>query len=188
MVEASEQLRRQQAQLLSGTDELKETDIGWTAPCKHIPGCDIIWCEDIRFVPKGKLAFVADHFDLQDINIDSAAKTKHPPLLSLPTSSSTPSPSTFFKTCPTLRSPQPPQLSRQTVPWYPNMGHRYPRTTGTSSLYLLCRRQTQTHPLHPRRSRLQNSTSPYPSRRPRTRFTSHISPIATRSSKTHPMP
>ena len=188
MVEASEQLRKQQAQLLSGTDQLKETDIGWTAPCKHIPGCDIIWCEDIRFVPKGKLVLVAGHFDLQDMNSNTTLKTKHPPPLSSPTSFSTPSPSTSFKTCPTLRCPQPPQPSRQTAPLHPNMGHRYPRTTGTSSSYLLYRHQTQTHPLHPRKSRLQSSTSRYPNRRPRTRSTSHTSPIATRSSKTHLTP
>jgi NADH dehydrogenase [ubiquinone] 1 alpha subcomplex assembly factor 7 len=56
-VEASPHLRKQQAQLLSGTEEMKETDIGWTAPCKHIPGYNITWCEDIRFVPKGMPPF-----------------------------------------------------------------------------------------------------------------------------------
>ncbi|CAI6340482.1 unnamed protein product [Periconia digitata] len=73
MVEASEQLRKQQAQLLSGTEELKETELGWTAPCKHIPGCDIIWCEDIRFVPKDETStpFILAHefFDALPIHV-----------------------------------------------------------------------------------------------------------------------
>jgi NADH dehydrogenase [ubiquinone] 1 alpha subcomplex assembly factor 7 len=34
---------------------LKESEIGWTAPLKYIPGVNIQWCEDIRFVPKGML-------------------------------------------------------------------------------------------------------------------------------------
>jgi len=53
LVEASPHLRKQQAQLLSGIDELKKADLGWTSACKYLPGCDITWCEDIRFVPKG---------------------------------------------------------------------------------------------------------------------------------------
>lgn len=53
LVEASPHLRKQQAQLLSGTDEPSKSDLGWTAPCKHIPDCRITWCEDIRFIPKG---------------------------------------------------------------------------------------------------------------------------------------
>ncbi|KAF1953506.1 DUF185-domain-containing protein [Byssothecium circinans] len=73
LVEASEQLRKQQAQLLSGTDELKETDIGWTAPCKYIPGCKITWCEDIRLVPKEETStpFILAHefFDALPIHV-----------------------------------------------------------------------------------------------------------------------
>ncbi|KAF2644753.1 DUF185-domain-containing protein [Massarina eburnea CBS 473.64] len=73
MVEASEQLRKQQAQLLSGTAELTETDIGWSAPCKYIPGCNITWCEDIRFVPKEESAtpFILAHefFDALPIHV-----------------------------------------------------------------------------------------------------------------------
>lgn len=56
LVEASPHLRNQQARRLADTEEPSKSDIGWTAPCKRIPGCNIIWCEDIRFVPKGTLA------------------------------------------------------------------------------------------------------------------------------------
>ena len=53
LVEASPHLRKQQAKLLSGSEELQNHDLGWKSTCKYLPGCDIIWCEDIRFVPKG---------------------------------------------------------------------------------------------------------------------------------------
>jgi NADH dehydrogenase [ubiquinone] 1 alpha subcomplex assembly factor 7 len=54
MIEASPHLRKQQAALLSGSEELEETDMGWKRPCKYLPRCEVIWCEDIRFVPKGR--------------------------------------------------------------------------------------------------------------------------------------
>jgi NADH dehydrogenase [ubiquinone] 1 alpha subcomplex assembly factor 7 len=53
LVEASPHLQKQQAKLLAGTDELQQSDVGWTAPLKYAPGVNIQWCEDIRFVPKG---------------------------------------------------------------------------------------------------------------------------------------
>jgi hypothetical protein len=54
LIEASPYLQKQQAKVLSGTEDLKKSDIGLTASCKYIPGCKIEWCEDIRLVPKGK--------------------------------------------------------------------------------------------------------------------------------------
>ena len=54
LVEASPYLQKQQAKLLSGTEDLQKTEIGLTTPCKYIPGCRIEWCEDIRLVPKGE--------------------------------------------------------------------------------------------------------------------------------------
>ena len=54
LVEASPHLQKKQAKLLAGTEELQTSDVGLTAPCKYIPGCNIQWCEDIRFVPKGE--------------------------------------------------------------------------------------------------------------------------------------
>jgi NADH dehydrogenase [ubiquinone] 1 alpha subcomplex assembly factor 7 len=53
LVEASPYLQKQQAKLLSGTEDLQKSEIGLTAPCKYIPGCKIEWCEDIRLIPKG---------------------------------------------------------------------------------------------------------------------------------------
>lgn len=53
MIEASPHLRAQQSRMLCGNEDLKETDLGWTNTCKYIPGCSIIWAEDLRFVPKG---------------------------------------------------------------------------------------------------------------------------------------
>jgi hypothetical protein len=53
LIEASPYLQKQQAKLLSDTDDLKKSDIGLTAQCKYMPSCRIEWCEDIRLVPKG---------------------------------------------------------------------------------------------------------------------------------------
>jgi NADH dehydrogenase [ubiquinone] 1 alpha subcomplex assembly factor 7 len=53
LVEASPHLQKQQAKLLAGTEDLKKSEVGWTAPLKYAPGVNIQWCEDIRFVPKG---------------------------------------------------------------------------------------------------------------------------------------
>ncbi|KAH7138937.1 putative S-adenosyl-L-methionine-dependent methyltransferase-domain-containing protein [Dendryphion nanum] len=73
LIEASPHLRTQQAKLLSDTTDLKETDLGWTAPCKYLPDCNIVWCEDIRFIPKDetKSPFILAHefFDALPIHI-----------------------------------------------------------------------------------------------------------------------
>lgn len=53
MIEASDDLRKQQAKRLSDLEELEEFELGWRAPCKYVPNCSVNWCEDIRFVPKG---------------------------------------------------------------------------------------------------------------------------------------
>jgi NADH dehydrogenase [ubiquinone] 1 alpha subcomplex assembly factor 7 len=55
LVEASPHLQKQQALRLAGTEELEKSEVGWRAKCKYFPDCDIQWCEDIRFVPKGML-------------------------------------------------------------------------------------------------------------------------------------
>lgn len=54
MIEASPHLRKQQAKLLCGNEELQEHELGWTNKCKYPPGSSIVWCEDLRFIPKGK--------------------------------------------------------------------------------------------------------------------------------------
>jgi hypothetical protein len=65
MIEASPHLRKQQSRLLCGNDSLKETELGWTNTCKYLPGCNIIWCEDLRFVPKGMSHNLLNQFDLR---------------------------------------------------------------------------------------------------------------------------
>ncbi|KAF2795266.1 DUF185-domain-containing protein [Melanomma pulvis-pyrius CBS 109.77] len=73
LVEASPHLRKQQAKLLSGTEELEEAELGWKSPCKHLLDCDIIWCEDIRFLPKEESStpFILAHefFDALPIHV-----------------------------------------------------------------------------------------------------------------------
>lgn len=61
LVEASPHLQKQQALRLAGTDQLEKSDVGWKARSKHFPDCDIQWCEDIRFVPKGTFTATPHH-------------------------------------------------------------------------------------------------------------------------------
>lgn len=53
LVEASPSLREAQHRLLCGDNALTETDVGYSSTSKYTPDLQIIWCEDIRFVPKG---------------------------------------------------------------------------------------------------------------------------------------
>ncbi|KAL5401966.1 hypothetical protein PMIN06_010700 [Paraphaeosphaeria minitans] len=73
MIEASDDLRKQQAQRLSGTGAPDEFELGWRAPCKYIPNCTVNWCEDIRFVPKEETStpFILAHefFDALPIHV-----------------------------------------------------------------------------------------------------------------------
>ncbi|KAF1842582.1 uncharacterized protein K460DRAFT_380404 [Cucurbitaria berberidis CBS 394.84] len=73
LIEASPHLQKQQAKLLSGTEDLHTSEIGLTAPCKYIPGCKIEWCEDIRLLPKEETStpFILAHefFDALPIHI-----------------------------------------------------------------------------------------------------------------------
>ncbi|KAI4692844.1 uncharacterized protein J4E88_001212 [Alternaria novae-zelandiae] len=73
LIEASPYLQKQQAKLLSDTDDLKKSDIGLTAQCKYMPSCRIEWCEDIRLVPKEHTAapFILAHefFDALPIHV-----------------------------------------------------------------------------------------------------------------------
>ena len=54
MVEASPSLRDAQKKLLCGDAPMEEIDIGFRSSCKYLKQLRIIWCEDIRLVPKGK--------------------------------------------------------------------------------------------------------------------------------------
>lgn len=53
LVEASKPLREAQHKLLCGDTPLENTEIGHESVSKHTPGQNIIWCEDMKFVPKG---------------------------------------------------------------------------------------------------------------------------------------
>lgn len=53
LVEASPSLREAQHKLLCGDKPLEEIDIGHRSLSKYTDDLRIIWCEDIRFVPKG---------------------------------------------------------------------------------------------------------------------------------------
>jgi hypothetical protein len=61
LIEASPYLQEHQAKLLSSTGKLKELETGnpihFTSPSKHIPGCEIKWCEDIKFLSHGTPLF-----------------------------------------------------------------------------------------------------------------------------------
>jgi NADH dehydrogenase [ubiquinone] 1 alpha subcomplex assembly factor 7 len=78
MIEASDDLRQQQAKRLSGTEAPEEYELGWRAPCKYIPNCTVNWCEDIRFVPKGILHIL--DFDMQSL-IGGTEETSTPFIL-----------------------------------------------------------------------------------------------------------
>lgn len=52
LVEASPSLRKTQHTLLCGDNPLIETDIGYTSTSKHSDQLNIVWCDDIRFVPR----------------------------------------------------------------------------------------------------------------------------------------
>ncbi|KAH7401108.1 S-adenosyl-L-methionine-dependent methyltransferase [Phaeosphaeria sp. MPI-PUGE-AT-0046c] len=73
LVEASPHLQKQQAKLLTGTEELQEGVIGPTGSLKYIPNVNIQWCEDIRFVPKEETStpFILAHefFDALPIHV-----------------------------------------------------------------------------------------------------------------------
>lgn len=95
MIEASDDLRKQQSKLLADTEDPVAFELGWRAPYKYIPNCTVTWCEDLRFVPKGKpIVSVLSWL----LTID---QTKHRLPLSLPTSFSMPSLSTSSRTWPT---------------------------------------------------------------------------------------
>ena len=53
MVEASKHLREAQHRLLCRDAPLEETDVGFASKSKYGRGQRIVWCEDMKFVPKG---------------------------------------------------------------------------------------------------------------------------------------
>ncbi|KAI5251011.1 DUF185-domain-containing protein [Aureobasidium subglaciale] len=83
MVEASASLRQAQHKLLCGDNPLEEIDIGYKSTCKYTPDLKIIWCEDIRFVPRetDSSPFIVAHefFDALPIHVFESVKTQAAP-------------------------------------------------------------------------------------------------------------
>lgn len=73
MIETSTSLREAQKKLLCGDALMEEIDIGFQSTCKYLDQTKIIWCEDIRFLPKDgtKSPFIIAHefFDALPIHI-----------------------------------------------------------------------------------------------------------------------
>jgi hypothetical protein len=59
MIEASPSLRDAQKRLLCGDTGMEEIDIGFQSKCKYFDNLNIIWCDDIRFIPKGQFSIEA---------------------------------------------------------------------------------------------------------------------------------
>ena len=53
LVESSMNLRSKQHELLCGAEELREHEIGYASKSKHLPNAEVIWTEDLSFIPKG---------------------------------------------------------------------------------------------------------------------------------------
>ncbi|KAI4850154.1 DUF185-domain-containing protein [Aureobasidium sp. EXF-8845] len=83
MVEASPALRQAQHKLLCGDNPLEEIEIGYKSTCKYTPDLNIIWCEDIRFVPRetDSSPFIVAHefFDALPIHVFESVKTQAAP-------------------------------------------------------------------------------------------------------------
>ncbi|THW31099.1 DUF185-domain-containing protein [Aureobasidium pullulans] len=83
MVEASPSLRKAQHKLLCGDNPLEEIDIGYQSTCKYTPDLKIIWCEDIRFVPRetDSSPFIVAHefFDALPIHVFESIKAQAAP-------------------------------------------------------------------------------------------------------------
>jgi hypothetical protein len=58
LVEASPALRDAQKMLLCGDAAMTETSVGYQSTSKYA-NLPIVWTENIRFVPSGKVAFVS---------------------------------------------------------------------------------------------------------------------------------
>ncbi|GAB7346240.1 hypothetical protein MBLNU457_4970t1 [Dothideomycetes sp. NU457] len=73
LVEASPGLRQAQHKLLCGDNPIKETEFGHESHSKYTKDLKIIWCEDVRLLPKegNKTPFIVAHefFDALPIHI-----------------------------------------------------------------------------------------------------------------------
>jgi NADH dehydrogenase [ubiquinone] 1 alpha subcomplex assembly factor 7 len=66
MVEASKHLREAQHRLLCGDTALEEIDIGYQSRSKYMGNQKIVWCEDMKFVPKGMSITASFTFDTRN--------------------------------------------------------------------------------------------------------------------------
>jgi len=55
LVEASPHLREAQRKLLCDENTFEEIEIGFQCTSKFCGGLKIIWCEEMKFVPRGKI-------------------------------------------------------------------------------------------------------------------------------------
>ncbi|KAF1813055.1 DUF185-domain-containing protein [Eremomyces bilateralis CBS 781.70] len=73
MVEASPPLREKQQRLLCDSQDVKETEAGFEGISKHLPGAKIVWCDQLKDVPKdaNRMPFIVAHefFDALPIHV-----------------------------------------------------------------------------------------------------------------------
>ncbi|KAE9975814.1 hypothetical protein BLS_002390 [Venturia inaequalis] len=98
LVEASKPLREAQHKLLCGDAPLEDMEIGHRSVSKYTPGQKIIWCEDMKFVPKddSSTPFIIAHefFDALPIHVFQAvASSTSSPTSTITTSTTAPPPS-----------------------------------------------------------------------------------------------
>lgn len=76
LVEASHSLREAQHKLLCGDNPLVENEVGYQSVSRHSKDLKIVWCEDVRFVPReaSKTPFIIAHefFDALPIHVFQA--------------------------------------------------------------------------------------------------------------------
>lgn len=53
LVESSPALRDAQKKLLCGSAALEQHEIGHQAKCSSLPNAQVIWTEDVSFLPRG---------------------------------------------------------------------------------------------------------------------------------------
>ncbi|KAF2458004.1 S-adenosyl-L-methionine-dependent methyltransferase [Lineolata rhizophorae] len=111
LIEASPALRQAQKRLLCGEDApMEEIDIGYRSTSKYSPSIPIVWCEDIRLLPRdpSKTPFIVAHefFDALPIHVFQSVMAP-PPV----------SPSKNITTTITEPPPPPPQSAPAIPQW-----------------------------------------------------------------------
>ncbi|KAI9874380.1 MAG: hypothetical protein M1830_009806 [Pleopsidium flavum] len=127
LVEASPSLRDTQKRLLCGDASMEEIDIGFRSTSKYF-NLPIVWCDDIRFVPKGtdKTPFIFAHEFFDALPIHAFQSVAPSPSESSPTITTSTGPTTLRKSAAST-SPQWRELVISPIP------HRSPDPTAPSS-------------------------------------------------------